>query len=154
MIVFPKEGERFTEFYILDKKQMAAEYPELIIIGQNYPLFIGVGNHEYLNTTYTIETWNLYSEFNNVTNTSSIIIMNPGDRWSLTIVHNETKIIPFMLSLNKTGYNQVAFLLFNESVPGPDVTGSDRINASYRDLRLWITVREWQYREDSSYISG
>jgi hypothetical protein len=35
----------------------------------------------------------------------------------------------------------VEFLLFDETVPGFNVTGSDRINASYRDLHLWVTVR-------------
>ncbi len=59
-------------------------------------------------------------------------------------------IIPYNLSLNKTGYNRVEFLLFNETVPGPEVTGSDRINASYRDLHLWVTVKEAEYQEPSN----
>ena len=50
-------------------------------------------------------------------------------------------VIPSTLSLNKTGYNRGEFLVFNESVPGPAVTGSDRINASYRDRYLLATVR-------------
>ena len=50
-------------------------------------------------------------------------------------------VIPSTLSLNKTGYNRGEFLVFNESVPDPDVTGSDRINASYQDLYLLVTVR-------------
>jgi hypothetical protein len=44
----------------------------------------------------------------------------------------------------------VEFLLFNEGGPGLDVTGSDRINASYRDLHLWITVREAELEDQSS----
>jgi hypothetical protein len=67
--------------------------------------------------------------------------MDPMDQLSVTLAHNETRIIPYTLSLKKTGYNRLEFLLFNESVPGPDVTGSDRINASYRDLHLWVTVQ-------------
>jgi uncharacterized membrane protein len=141
MIASPKEGERFTEFYILGEKQMAADYPDHIIVGQNYPLFIGVGNHEYVNTSYTIELWTLQREFDTVTNTSSIVEMDLSDRQSFTLAHNETKIIPSILSVNKTGYNQVVFLLFNESVPDPDVNGSDRINASYLNLRLMVDVR-------------
>ena len=142
VIFFPQEGERFTEFFILGENRTAANYPDAIRPGQNYPMYIGIGNHEYRDTSYTIETWLLRTEFNNVTNTSHIIAMDPNDRVSFTIAHNETKIIPYNLSVRKTGYDRVEFLLFNESVPGFDVTGKDRINASYRDLHLWETVKE------------
>jgi len=76
-----------------------------------------------------------------VTNTTSILSMDPIDRLSLTLTHNETIIIPYKLSIKKPGYDRVEFLLFKENVPNSDVTGSDRINASYRDLHLWITVQ-------------
>ena len=150
-IVAPKEGgERFTEFYILGDKQIATDYPEQTIAGQNYPMYVGVGNHENRNMTYTIETWLLRTDFDHVTNTSHIKAMDPNDRLSLTLAHNETKIIQYNLSVKKTGYDRVEFLLFNESVPGLDVTGSDRINASYRDLHLWVTVEEAEYEALSS----
>ena len=140
VIASPKESEHFSEFYILGEKGMAADYPDLIITGQNYPMFIGVGNHEYRNMTYTIETWTSLTEFDNVTNSTTIIAMDPLDHLSLTLAHNETRVIPYNLSLKKTGYNRVEFLLFNETVPGPEVSGKDRINASYHDLHLWITI--------------
>jgi hypothetical protein len=76
--------------------------------------------------------------------------MDPLDRKSLTLAHNETITIPYNLSLNKTGYNRVEFLLFNETLPKPEVTGSDRINASYRDLYLRVTVNETEYQEPST----
>ena len=143
VIVVPKEGaERFSEFYILGKNQTAAEYPDRIIPAENYPMYIGVGNHEHRTQTYTVETWVLRTEFDNVTNSSAIVEMDPNDRLSLTLAHNETKIIPFTLFVIKPGYDRVEFLLFNESVPGPQVTGSDRINASYRNLHLWVNSRQ------------
>ena len=145
VIVTPKEsGERFTEFYILGEKQMATDYPEQIIVGQNYLMNVGVGNHEFRNMAYTIETWMVRTEFDNVTNISHIITMDPNDHLSFTLSHNETRIIPYNLSAKKTGYDRVEFLLFNESVPGLEVNGSERINASYRDLHLWITVGEME----------
>jgi uncharacterized membrane protein len=142
MIAVPKEGERFTEFFILGENRTAAVYPHLIIAGENYPMFVGVGNHEYRNINYTIETWIMKMKFDNVTNTSTILIMDPGERLVLPLAHNETVIIPYNLSVKNTQYDRVEFLLFNETVPGFDVTGSDRINASYRDLTLWITSRK------------
>lgn len=142
MIATPKEGERFTEFFILGENKLAADYPDLIITGQDYPIFIGIGNHEFQNINYTIETWLMRMEFDNVTNTSAILMMDPGERLVLPLAHNETRIVPYNLSIKKTGYNRVEFLLFNETVPGLDITGSNRINASYQDLNLWITVRK------------
>jgi hypothetical protein len=54
---------------------------------------------------------------------------------------NQTLVIPYSFTTKKTTYNRIEFLLFNETVPGDRVQGMDRINQSYRDLHLWITVR-------------
>jgi len=140
VIASPKESENFSEFYLLDENRMAADYPNQIVAGLQYPMYIGVGNHEYRNMTYTIETWATQTEFNNLTNSTTILAMDPLESSLFVLSHNETVEIPYNLSVKKAGYNHVEFLLFNETVPGPDVQGSDRINASYRDLHLWITV--------------
>jgi uncharacterized membrane protein len=145
VIASPKEHELFSDFFILGEKGMADDYPGNISTGLPYPMFIGVGNHEHRNMSYTIETWTALTEFNNVTNSTTYLAMDPLDHQSLVLSHNETRVIPYTLSLNKTGCNRVVFLLFNESVPGPYVTGSDRINASYRDLYLRVTVRQGNY---------
>ena len=142
LITVPQEGERFSEFFILGENRTAANYPDKIIAGKDYPMYVGLGNHEYRDINYTIEIWMLRTEFNPVTNTSHIIAMDPKDRLSLTLGHNETTIIPYNLSIKKTGYDRVEFLLFNESVSGLDVNGSERINASYRYLHLWVTIEE------------
>jgi uncharacterized membrane protein len=135
---FPKGGENYTEFYLLDENRTTAHYPNLTFIGMEYPMYVGVGNHESRAITYTIETWMMRTEFNNVTNTTSIITMDPKDRLTITLAEDEKKIIPYNLSVNKNDYTRVDFLLFNESVPDFDVMGSDRINASYRDLHIWV----------------
>ena len=80
-------------------------------------------------------------EFDNVTNTSHLVTMDLMDRLPLVLAQNETRLIPYDLSVSKTGYNRVEFLLFNETVPDKAVTMGDRINASYRDVHLWVTVR-------------
>ena len=139
-ISVPKEGERFTEFFILGENQRVADYPNQIIAGLDYPMYISVGNNEYRTISYTIETWILRTEFDSVTNTTAVMEMDPIDRLSLTVAHNETRIIPYNLSVKNIGYNRVEFLLFNDNVPGPEVTGSDRINASYRNLHLGVSV--------------
>jgi uncharacterized membrane protein len=138
VMVIPREGERFTEFYILGENRMAADFPDYINVGQNYPMYIGVKNHENRDVTYKIETWNLRTESDTLTNTSRVIAMDPADYLSFTLADNQSAILPYKLSLREPGYDRVEFLLFNESVPGTEVTGSDRINASYRNLHLLI----------------
>jgi len=144
----PKGEEGYSEFYVLDENRTTSNLPSRINVTQSYPINIGIGNHENRNVTYTIETWTVRTEFNNITNTSRIVAMEPNDRMTFTLAENRTAIIPYNLSVRQTGYDRVEFLLFNESIPGFEVTGKDRISASYRDLHLWLTVRAGQNPED------
>lgn len=141
VIAVPKQGEKFTEFYILGEKKMAADYPSTVLTGSLYPMYIGIGNHEYRNVTYTVEVWHTQMDFDPATNTSRIGAMDLADRFTRSVADNTTSLEPYNLSFSRTGYNRVDFLLFNESVPSNDVAGTDRINASYRDLHLWVTLR-------------
>ncbi len=101
-----------------------------------YPMYIGKVNHEYRDTSHTNKIWMIHTGFDNVTNTSRIISMDPNKRLLLSLTHIETRLIPYNLSVNKTRYNRVEFLFFKEEVPGFVITGCDRINASYRNLHL------------------
>jgi uncharacterized membrane protein len=141
VIVVPKEGEKFTEFFILGRDRMAADYPTRLVAGQNSSLYIGISNHEYRNITYTVETYMVSMAFDETTNTSSLLSMDPLARFTVPISHNQTVIRPYSFIPEKTEYNRIEFLLFNESVPDERVTGLSRINRSYRDLHLWVTVR-------------
>jgi len=140
VILFPQDGERYTEFFMLGENMTATGYPDSFTAGLNYPMFIGVGNHENQESNYTIETWLLRTEFDTITNSTLIVAMDPSERLQLTLSSNETKLIPYTLSVRKPGYNRLEVLLFKEKVPDFEVTGMDRINASYRDLHLWMTV--------------
>jgi uncharacterized membrane protein len=141
VIVVPKEGEKFTEFFILGEKQKAADYPTHLITGMNSSLFIGIGNHEYRTVNYTVETYVTNMSFDERTNTSSLESMALLDRYTVSVPYNETVIRPYFFTPATTTFNRVDFLLFNETVPDRRVTGLDRINQSYRDLHLWVTVR-------------
>jgi uncharacterized membrane protein len=153
IITVPQEGEKFTEFFILGENK-TAHYPLEIIAGRNYPLYVSIGNHENRKITYTIETWVTLNNFDNTTNSYRIQAMDPLDRLSLTLIPNQTVIIPYNLSVNKTGYNRVEFLLFNENIPGYEISVGDRINASYRNLHLWLDVWDRQNLENQDDITG
>jgi uncharacterized membrane protein len=141
VIVVPKEGEKFTEFFILGKDQKAADYPTRLIVGEKSSLYIGVGNHEYRNITYTVETYLVSMAFDETTNTTSLLEMDRLDRFTVPVSHNQTIIRPYTFAPTTTRYNRIEFLLFNETVPDELVRGMDRINRSYRDLHLWISIR-------------
>ena len=141
VIAVPKEGERFTEFYILGPSGKAANYPNDFSAGSPQSLIVGVGNHEYHEIPYTVEVLALNQTFDTRTNTSTIHAVEPLDRFVLTVPHNGTEEVPLEFSVPSIEYNRVQFLLFNETVPGEGVVGADRINASYRDLHLWVRVR-------------
>ena len=141
VIVVPKEGEKFTEFFILGEKQRAADYPTPLMTGANSSLFIGIGNHEYRTVNYTVETYFLNMSFDETTNTTSLEAMDPLDRFTVSVPHNQTIIRPYSFIPGSTTFNRIDFLLFNETVPDDRINGMDRINQSYRDLHLWVTIR-------------
>ena len=140
VIAVPKEGEHFTEFYILGPGGKAANYPTDFSAGSPQSLIIGVGNHEYREVPYTIEIFALNQTFDTVTNRSTIHAVELLDRFPLTVPHNETQELPWEFSIPSREYNRIEFLLFNETVPGEEIIGADRISASYRDLHLWVRV--------------
>jgi uncharacterized membrane protein len=141
VIAVPKEGEKFTEFYILGSEGKAADYPTMIRTGDPQTILVGIGNHEYRNVTYFVEMWLLDQESDPSSNTTSILKMTGLSQFRVDLPDNETYQERLPFSVNETGYNQIQFLLFMDRAPGEQVTGQDRINASYRDLHLWITVR-------------
>jgi uncharacterized membrane protein len=140
VIAVPKEGEQFTEFYILGEQGKAADYPRDLVVGTAYPLIIGIGNHEYRNVTYTVEVDLMNMTFDPATNVSTVTTMSTLDRFQIVLPHNTTQEIPWNLTTSKTGFNRVEFLLFNETVPNDAIRLMDRVNASYRDLHLWVNI--------------
>lgn len=140
VIAFPKDGEKFTEFYILGSGKKAADYPRTLIPGESYPMYIGIGNHEYRNISYTVEVHSLSMLTDDAGNLSYIERMNLLDRRIEQVSHNETVVFPYNLTIHQPGYKRIQFLLFNEALPDETITGMERINQSYRDLHLWVTV--------------
>ena len=46
VIVTPKEGEKFTEFYVLGPNGTASDYPTNLKVGEEGEVIIGIVNHE------------------------------------------------------------------------------------------------------------
>ena len=124
VIMSPKEGEHFTEFYILGSEGKADNYSTKYILGESGTVIVGIVNHEYRPTNYTMEI--------KLENKSMFL---PENLKHITLAHNETWEEPVILTPEFEGKNmKLQFLLFNEtekSVP-------------YRDLHLWIDVNATQ----------
>lgn len=142
LIGSPAEKERFTEFYILGENRTAVNFPMNITRGQDYLMFIGIGNHEHKAMTYTVETWFRTIDTGETSNLTTHAAPYIFDRRTVELQHNETVILPLNVSFNQVWYNRMEFLLFNTGIPGDSLVGTERINRSYRDLHLWIAVQD------------
>ena len=54
IIIKPKQGETFTEFYILGPGGQASNYPTNLTVGQNASVIIGIVNHEQKTVNYNL----------------------------------------------------------------------------------------------------
>lgn len=137
-IAVPKQGEAFTEFYILtendDGELIAADYPTEFVRGENHPVVIGVGNHEHqpLNYTIVIELQRV-----RIANNSTTTIEEQRlDQLRTRIASNETWTTTYQITPTITGNRlRLAFLLYIGEPPA-DPT----VDNAYRDLHLWINV--------------
>ena len=131
VVVTPKQGEKFTEFYILGPGGKAYDYPTSVLSGSSSTVIVGVVNHEYAPVNYTMTlVLNSTAGMNHTLGydaAEEILIMSRN----LTLAHNETWEKPVNYTLNRTGDRQkLQFLLYREG----NFTGS------YRDLHLWVNV--------------
>lgn len=55
IIVTPKVGETFTEFYILGPEGKATNYPRELKLGESGRVIMGIVNHEDREVTYRVE---------------------------------------------------------------------------------------------------
>jgi uncharacterized membrane protein len=128
VVVTPKEGEKFTEFYILGPGGKAYDYPTEVRAGNNSTVIVGVVNHEYRLTNYTMEI-----QLNNTPAVDILLIM----RMNLRLQHNDTWEQPLTYILDETGDRQkLQFLLYKEG----------NFTAPYRDLHLWVNVTDMNRR--------
>ena len=130
VVVTPKEGEHFTEFYILGPEGKADNYPTNYTLGESGTVIVGVVNHEYSPVNYTIAL--------KLENKSIPLSENQS---FVNLAHNETWEQSLTFTPPFEGKNmKLEFLLFNET---------DK-STPYRDLHLWINVNT----TESSEISG
>lgn len=115
VIASPKQGEKFTEFYILGPNGKASDYPVNLTAGQTGSVIIGIVNHEYSTTNYK-----MVLKLNNQTINQQNVTLANNDKYENT----------FNFTAGAGAKQKLEFLLYKL----PDDT------SIYRSLHLWINV--------------
>jgi uncharacterized membrane protein len=122
VVVVPQEKDSFTEFYILGTNGTANNYTTNYIEGESGTYIIGITNNEHRTMDYTMEV--------RLDNKS---VSLPEKFQHIRLAQNTTMKEPLEITPSVEGENmKLEFLLFNETEK----------NVPYKDLRLWINVRE------------
>lgn len=116
VILVPKIGERFTEFYILGPDGKANNYPTNLKSNEISDITVGIVNHEYSAINYTLQI-----DLDRDILKSEKLVLGHNETWERNVT-----FLP-----NKQGTNmKLEFLLFKEN----------NFSNHYRDLYLWVNV--------------
>jgi uncharacterized membrane protein len=163
VISTPKQGEHFTEFYILGPSHIASDYPSNLTIGKNTSVILGIINHEYTPVNYTIEVWlSNQSTVYNTTKKANETIYHHFWFWdSINTTLNPEPInlentselqweYNYSFHINERGQYKLIFLLYTnhtrnyikeQDYQTMALQKADEYNTTaYRNIYLWITV--------------
>jgi uncharacterized membrane protein len=115
ILVKPKQGETFTEFYLLGPGGKVSDYPTNLTLGQNASVIIGIINHENKTVNYLLV----------VTSESNVI-----SEQNITLTEGNKTEIPYTFAEDTAGTKKVEFLLYKT----PDTTNI------YRSLHLFVNI--------------
>jgi len=118
VIITPKIGEKFTEFYILDINGKADDYPVDMVVGIPAELIVGIVNHEYARINYTMQV-----ELDKNILTSQ----------EIRLAHNETWENIIALTPDKAGTDmKMEFILCKD----------ENLSKPYRSLHIWVNITQ------------
>lgn len=124
VVAVPREGESFTEFYILGPGGNATGYPRNLTVGQDASVIIGIANHEHRTVDYTVELWLVNMSF--VDNATQVNAMYFFDSFNVTLEHTDVDLegewqsqweLPYEFNVTIDGNYKLWFLLFKDGAP-------------------------------------
>lgn len=117
--VTPQQSvDPYTEFYVLNSEDRAADYPTNLTVGERATVVVGVVNHEEQRMTYT-----LLVRADGRTLVTRRVDVDRDQRWEDSVSY----------SFDSPGRVRVRFLLYRGTDPEVDTD-------PYRTLRLWTNV--------------
>jgi uncharacterized membrane protein len=118
IVVLPKPGQHFTEFYVLGSEGLAENYPRQVAAGEPISLTASIANREGTAAEYLIEV----RDDDQLLDAVGPVLLQDGEVWESSVSY----------ALSQAGDDQkVEFLLYRDGGSEP-----------YRSLRLWIDVVE------------
>ncbi|MCU0798285.1 MAG: DUF1616 domain-containing protein [Candidatus Thermoplasmatota archaeon] len=136
IIVVPRQGESFTEFYVLGHTGKADGYPSSFVLGEEQSIYIGIGNHEHRDKNYTI-VLSIGPEARNQTVASlDSVHISKLERpvLEVRVKKGGTLKVPCNLTVNDIGHHKLRLLLFMDG-------------REHRDLHIWVRVFKTGYLE-------
>lgn len=134
VLVVPKPGERFTEFYLLGPGGNASGYPTRLNVSESTHVTIGIVDHEAATVPYTVrvDLLGVRIQYNASNRYNETVIVN-GTTWSwfnttLTDRQSWTQAYPFSIAM--PGQWDVRFILYKDG----------GLSNAYRMLDLFIRV--------------
>lgn len=129
IIVVPREGESFTEFYVLGRNMKADDYPRYMVMGDTHPIFIGIGNHEDRYVNYSLVISISSSATNRTVTDLDGVILSRAEQpvMEIGLGDDDSVIVPCNFSVMDKGSFKLRLLLYK---------GGEE----YLDLHLWVVV--------------
>ena len=124
--------EPFSELGILGPDQKIAGYPTSVLTGQNFTLYLYVGNHEGHVTYYQV-----LAKLGNRSNAgiNGSLPAQPIASYSMVLLDNQTYLEPITLSLDHNGTNvRLVFELWVFQTNTSSFAFDNRINQLYLNV--------------------
>ncbi|EMA02071.1 Uncharacterized membrane protein [Haloarcula vallismortis] len=137
-VTVPKDGERFSEFYLLtedeDGELVADGYPTEFQQGEGRSLIVGIGNQEHEQTDYTVIAE--LQRVERIGNQTRVRERSELRRFQPTLGHNETWQRQHEVTPRMTGDRlRLQYLLYRG--PPPESVNQ---STAYREVHLWVNV--------------
>jgi uncharacterized membrane protein len=124
VVAVPRQGESFTEFYILGPGHQASDYPHNLTVGEEASVYVGIVNHEHRQVHYFVQTWLVNASF--VDNETVVNEMYYFEQFDVVLEHRDVDLESpwepqwednYSFSVPIAGQYKLWFFLFLDSVP-------------------------------------
>jgi len=134
VVLTPRPGETFTQFYVLGPGGTASGYPTNLTVNETGRVILGIVNQEAAMVSYTVRVdlvgvrivYNATSGFNETVEVNR----TTWSTFNVTLTDGRNWTQPYTFRINATGLWKVQFLLFKDG----------DFSSAYRQLRLFIRV--------------
>ncbi|WP_136601177.1 DUF1616 domain-containing protein [Salinigranum halophilum] len=139
-VAVPKEGEAFTEFYLLteddDGELVADGYPTEFVANESQSLTVGIGNQEHQAQAYSVVVELHDVEVESETNSTQVLNRERLRTFEVQTEHNDTWQQQHNVTPTLTGDRmRLTYMLYRDDPPMTPTTEN-----AYRELHLWVNV--------------